>query len=173
VQVLAQQITWFARVGFAHGSDDQLRARAYLTALGYSQHTVILPVTSWNQVEDVVRDPRWDIDWWRQEEQERDRLLAEVQARYGSEPVWERLTSTTVSAGPVLQAAANDAARSQGCMDEALIRCASGAAAMACYEHALAELAQCHSNHPFMRKYALFEAGRWPLGIVGDTFHLF
>jgi hypothetical protein len=44
---------------------------------------------------------------------------------------------------------------------------------MALHEHALARLAQRGPDHLFMRKYRLFEAGRWPLGSVGQTFFLF
>ena len=28
-------------------------------------------------------------------------------------------------------------------------------------------------EHLFVRKYALFESGRWPLGVVGGLFYLF
>jgi hypothetical protein len=37
----------------------------------------------------------------------------------------------------------------------------------------LARLAGQGADHLFMRKYALFESGRWPLGVVAGAFHLF
>jgi hypothetical protein len=47
---------------------------------------------------------------------------------------------------------------------------ASGAAAQACHQAALAIAAAAGPEHLFATKYRLFAAGRWPLGIVGDRF---
>jgi hypothetical protein len=44
---------------------------------------------------------------------------------------------------------------------------------MALHAAALARLAGEGPDHLFMRKYALFESGRWPLGVVGGSLHLF
>jgi hypothetical protein len=44
---------------------------------------------------------------------------------------------------------------------------------MAMHEHAAAQLADCGSEHLFMRKYRLFESGRWPLCVLRDRFYLF
>jgi len=41
------------------------------------------------------------------------------------------------------------------------------------HEAALVPLAGQGSDHVFVRKYALFAAGRWPLGTVGGMFYLF
>ena len=44
---------------------------------------------------------------------------------------------------------------------------------MAAHGHALARLAGAGVDHFFMRRYRLFEGGRWPLGVVDGAFHLF
>jgi hypothetical protein len=55
----------------------------------------------------------------------------------------------------------------------ALVRVASGAATMALHAATLARLAGQGPDHLFVRKYALFESGRWPLRVVAGAFHLF
>ncbi len=37
----------------------------------------------------------------------------------------------------------------------------------------LARAAGAGDEHPFVRKYALFSGGRWPLGVYGDRFAIF
>jgi hypothetical protein len=73
----------------------------------------------------------------------------------------------------VIHGAAAPAASRMGVADPALTRAAAGAASMTAHGRALAQLAETGDAHVFMRKYALFEGGRWPLGIVGGVFHLF
>jgi len=36
-----------------------------------------------------------------------------------------------------------------------------------------ARAADAGDHHPFVRKYALFSGGRWPLGVYGDRFAIF
>jgi hypothetical protein len=65
------------------------------------------------------------------------------------------------------------AAARGGVADMALIRAAAGAATQACYQAALVLAAGAEAEHPFAIKFRLYEAGRWPLGIVGMTFNVF
>jgi hypothetical protein len=69
--------------------------------------------------------------------------------------------------------AASIAAARDGVADPALSRVAAGAATQAAYQAALARAAGSPDSHPFAIKFRLFAAGRWPLGLVSDTFHLF
>jgi hypothetical protein len=81
-----------------------------------------------------------------------------------------RLTAATELAGPSIQCAVAIAAERDTIADLALVRVASGAATMALHEAALARLAGEGPSPPFVRKYVLFESGRWPLGVVGGVF---
>ena len=83
------------------------------------------------------------------------------------------LTHVANQASEAVLAAAEAAAGRFGVEDEALIRAAAGAAAQACYHAALVLAAEGDEEHPFALKYRLYEAGRWPLGIVGRSFSLF
>jgi len=82
-------------------------------------------------------------EWWRAEEDERTRL--ERSARLDpADPQWLAL---------------NEALHS--------------AAAVAAYQARLARAAAVAGGHPFLRKYALYCGGRWPLGIYDRVFAIF
>ena len=57
--------------------------------------------------------------------------------------------------------------------DEELVRAATGAAVQVSHQRALLEAAAAPPDHPFVHKFALFEAGRWPIAVIGESFHLF
>lgn len=170
---------WFARLGEAVTPSDLADTRAYLTALEYPSTLPILPVADWLTAERIIRSADWDRAWWEHEERERTRLTSETGARLGAIQVLERLTAATELASDVVHDAAASAARRNGdtrraaTETEAMVRAAAGAATMSLHELALARLAGCGPDHLFMRKYRLFESGRWPLGVLDGAFHLF
>jgi hypothetical protein len=166
---------WFTRIGSPLSATDAAQARDYLSALGYPETLPIEHVSRWPDAERVVRDPEWDTAWWRGEQQERDRLMVEVRRRLGVRSAIERLTAATELTADAIHAAALAAAAQAvtDVADAALIRAAAGSATMALHEVALARLAGCGPDHVFVRKYRLFESGRWPLGVLRGAFHLF
>ena len=83
------------------------------------------------------------------------------------------LTHVSSTASELVVEAALRAAARSGTTDEGLVRAAAGAAAQACYQAALVLAAEGEPEHAFALKFRLFESGRWPLGIVRNTFHLF
>lgn len=127
----------------------------------------------WREAEAIVRDRNWDAGVWDTEHNERAHLLRALSAQLGETAALECLTARVALDSDVIYAAATLAAARAGLDDPALVRCASGAAAMAAHEHALAELGGCGPEHLFMRKYRLFETGRWPLAVLGERFYLF
>jgi hypothetical protein len=54
-----------------------------------------------------------------------------------------------------------------------VIMAAVGAATQACHVAALVVLAAEEEDHSMALKFRLFEAGHWPLGVTGNSFHLF
>jgi len=164
---------WFACLGLPLGDTDLREARAYLSALDYPPDIPIRPVPDWQGAEAITRDPLWDRAWWAREEQERLRLMQVARERVGEDALLERLTAATELASQSIHGAAAIAAERDGVADAALVRAASGAASMALHGAALARLAGQGAEHLFVRKYALFEAGRWPLGVVAGSFYLF
>ena len=51
----------------------------------------------------------------------------------------------------------------------------AGAGAQAIYQAGLLLAAENEEDehHVFALKYKLFESGRWPIGVVGNSFHIF
>lgn len=162
---------WFTRLGQPASAVERDHALGYVAALGLHGIALVL-VTDWREAQAIASDPHWDLRWWEREESERERLRAACLARLGRDETLARLSAATEVAQAIHDAALDAAGRDGFCSEE-LPRAASGAGAMALHDMALAQLAGEGSEHPFMRKYALFACGRWPLAVVADRFHLF
>lgn len=161
--------SWFDRLGQPLTAPETQAARAYLQALGYGDSTRVAGVADAEAAESIIRSPGWDERWWTTESTERERLQTLAEARLGRAEVLEHLTQLATRHNDEISAAAQQ--RVQG--DAALARAAAGAAALALHEQALAGLTGAPADHLFMRKYVLFALGRWPLGVVLQTFHLY
>jgi hypothetical protein len=125
-----------------------------------------LPVraaSTWKDAAHLCRQPAGA--WWDAEEAERARL--ERSARLDpAQAEWLQVTER-------LHGAAAVAAARSGCADAALIRAAAGAATYAAYQQRLAQAAGAPPSHPFLRKYALYCGGHWPLGVYDQRFAIF
>ena len=166
------RVSWFAAVGKnlspAEGDD----AQAYLSALGFPDASVAA-VADWEDAEAAARNPDWNTAWWEAEEQLRAGLITEAMAFSEEAELMAALNHVTAAASASASAAAALAATRAGVADKALVRAAAGAAIQGGYQAALVLASGAEEDHPFALKFRLFEAGRWPLGIVGSTFNLF
>ena len=117
--------------------------------------------------------PRWDTSGGSARRPSARRLLAQCERKLGEASALDDLSIKAGIEHEVIHGAAALAAARAGVADPALTRAAAGAASMAAHGRALALLAEAGDTHMFVRKYALFEGGRWPLGIVRGAFHLF
>lgn len=152
---------WFSALGQPLGAAEHDDIRAYLA--GLALQAGVRAVSSWQEAKQVCAQPA--DAWWRAEETERRRL--EQKARLASAAAdWLALNET-------LHGAAAVAAARSGCADAALIRVAAGAAGHAAYQARLAHAAGAAAAHPFLRKYALYCGGRWPLGVYQGRFAIF
>jgi hypothetical protein len=154
---------WFSALGEPLGDDEANEIAGYLAGLGMDPAMPVRGVSSWQEAGELCRTP--SDEWWRAEEAGRARL--ERSARLDpADPDWLALNEA-------LHGAAAVAATRAGCADAALIRAAAGAASYAAYQARLARAAQAPVAHPFLRKYALYCSGRWPLGIYDQRFAIF
>jgi hypothetical protein len=169
---MVRNVSWFAAVGEPLGPAEIADAEAYLAALGFPDAHVAA-VGDWHEAEACARNPDWNSAWWEAEEQLRAALVAAAAERVGERELLVALTHVTNQASDVVHGAAAVAAARGGVADMALIRAAAGAATQACYQAALVLAAGAEAEHPFAIKFRLYEAGRWPLGIVGMTFNVF
>ena len=165
-------VPWFAALGEPLSPALRADAEAYLSALGFPDaHTA--EVADWAEAEEAARNPEWNTAWWETEEQLRADLTAQACELTGEGELMAALTHVTASVSDVVQGAAARAATRAGIADQALIRAAAGAAIQGSFQAALVLAAAAEETHAFAIKFRLFEAGRWPLGIVGMTFSLF
>jgi hypothetical protein len=160
---------WFAALGapLKSGAADDLAA--CIAGLLLPADTPPTLVASWSQTDALLRAPGGDMTWWDREEAERSRLMLAVGDDLAVMHILNRATDTIAEA---VHAAATAAAARQNCADPYIIRVAAGAAMQAAHQSALATMAG-EGDHFFLRKYALFAAGRWPLGCYGGSFHIF
>jgi hypothetical protein len=169
---MVRNVAWFSALGEPLGAAERSDAEAYAGALGFPDATAAL-VESWEDAEEAIRNPGWNSDWWEAEEQLRAGLIEEAMQQVAEQDLLVALTAVTSAASDVVHGAAAVAAARDGVADQGLIRAAAGAATQAAYHAALVLAAGADDDHPFALKYRLFEAGHWPLGIVGSTFNLF
>jgi hypothetical protein len=165
-------LSWFAVVGQDLSADERREAQDYLAAIGFPDATVAA-VQDWRTAEASTRDTQWSRAWWDAEERERTRLLERAAQQHGQHAVMTALSRVTLEASDVVLGAASIAASRSGIADPALARVAAGAATQAAYQAGLALAAEAGDAHPFAIKFRLFAAGRWPLGLVGETFRVF
>jgi hypothetical protein len=152
---------WFSALGEPLGDAERSEIAAYLS--GLAMPSPVHAVHSWQEALQICVRPA--APWWNAEQSERDRLERKVKLD-PADPQWMALNE-------VLHGAAAVAAARAGCSDAALIRAAAGAASYAAYEARLARAAAASDDHPFLRKYALYCGGRWPLGVYQGRFAIF
>lgn len=163
---------WFSKLGEPIGDDLHRLARSYLDALGCSDAAVAL-VENWETAELAATNPEIDNVWWEAEEQLHLAVTAEALERLEEEQLMAALAIISEGAAAVVLEAAEEAAAMADVDDLSLIRAAAGAASKTCHQAATVMLAGGADDHPFVYKFRLFEAGRWPIGVTGATFNLF
>ena len=165
-------IAWFSRLGAELEEDEIEWAEAYLGALGFPDASVV-PILDWEEAEAAAVNPDWNSAWWEAEEQLRMALVDEACRLLPEDVLNVALTHLASAAAEPVRAAAEAAASLAGIDDEALLLAAQGSATQACHQAALVLAAEIEDEHPFAIKFRLFEAGRWPIAVAGNSFNLF
>jgi hypothetical protein len=168
------EVPWFGGLGAELDGREELLAEDYLLALGFPDAR-ISPVLDWEEAADAAANPDWNTEWWEAEEQVRVALVTEACQRADEETVMVALTHLQNQSVEAVLEPAELAAEAGGVDDQELIRAAVGAGAQAIYQAGLLLAAEHEDDehHVFALKYRLFESGRWPIGVVGNSFHIF
>ncbi len=166
------QVPWFTHVGQPLLEGERNLARAYLDALGFSD-TELVPVQSWEEAAFAAENPGFDTAWWDTEEQLRAALTGDALALLDPTELQIALTRLSERAAKGAQRGLREAAAMASLDDDSLSNAAIGSAVQAAHQRALVLAAGAESEHAFVPKFALFEHGRWPIAVVGGTFHLF
>ncbi|WP_281301030.1 MULTISPECIES: hypothetical protein [unclassified Iodidimonas] len=168
--------SWFAAVGEPPTKGETTTALAYLKGLGFSD-CALFWIADWAEARAAAERSDWSQRWWQREQTVQSELYAAAMNHLGDARLLPLLTEITDSATRLLHGPAAVAAARSGHADAGIIRAAAGSAAQSCYQMALYALAphakQDGQDHPFVSKFRLFEAGRWPLTIAANTFHIF
>ena len=168
------EVPWFAGLGLELDGREMLLSEVYLLALGFPD-AHISPIDNWEEAAAAAANPDWNTEWWEAEEQVRVALVSEACLKADEETVMIALTHLQNQSIEAVLQPAELAAEAAGIEDEELIRAAAGAGAQAIYQAGLLLAAENEDDehHAFALKYKLFESGRWPIGVVGNSFHIF
>lgn len=161
---------WFSSLGLPLADAELEDARAYLTGLGLA--ATPSPVSGWQDARRIATDSNWSRAWWQAEMAAQRALYAEA-VREGETPLLEKLTALMEETADLFHGAAAAAAARDALADPSTVRAAAGAASQCAHQYALAHLAGPGEEHFLSAKFRLFLAGRWPLCVVGDRFHIF
>ncbi len=167
-----EHVRWFAGVGTPFGPEIRAAARAYLDTLGFPDAEVA-PVPDFAEAAVAAESLDWDSPAWEVEESLRADLTEQAAVIFGEDIVTDVLLEVRARAGAAARIGADEAAALFGESDETLINAAVGAAIQACHQAALVLAAGADGDHPFVHKFRLFEAGRWPVSLIGTSLNLF
>ena len=169
---VAQEIPWFSRVGERISPQDRAIAKAYVEALGFPD-AEIAEVGDWSEAAIAATNLDVDTPAFEAEEQLRSALTAEALELMDEDLLTFALTHLSGLIAEIVESAAGDAALRTGYDDEETIRAAAGAAIQAAHQAALVLAAGVEDDSAPAHKFRLFEAGRWPLGLIGTSLHIF
>jgi len=163
---------WFSRVGMSLSSEE-VAAIGELTRLVTPLPVLVTALASWQEAAAFVRSSLHDAAWWDQDEEEREALWTRATERWTEAELSDRLSAMIAGLDAEVRGAALAAAATAGVIDPAIVTEATGMALLAAHQSALALLASEKPEHRFVRKFALFEGGRWPLGYHAARFIVF
>lgn len=169
---ITERVRWFAHLGEPVGPDIRATGRAYLDALGFPD-AEIAPLAEFSDAAIAAESLDWDGPAWMVEEHLRASLTAQALSTFDEDGLNAALVEIRARAGAAARIGIDEAAALFDETDEALINAAVGAATQACHQAALVLAAGADDDHPFAHKFRLFEAGRWPIGVVGNSLNLF
>ncbi|MEM1410314.1 MAG: hypothetical protein AAGG79_06165, partial [Pseudomonadota bacterium] len=159
---------------------DQVRrvADAYLDRLGFPDaELAILPTPE--DVADAAETLDWASPAWEAEELARADLNVRAMEALSEDAMEIALQMVTAKAGEAAKQSIEEEGAIWDIGDEAVMRLAVGAAVQTAANAALVVLASEAvgdvdvGDHLFTHKLKLFELGRWPVSLIGQSFSLF
>lgn len=170
--MVAQNVRWFRSLGESPSDYSRKTARDYADMLGFPEvDPVFLP--EWEDAAYAAENPEVNSPAWEEEEQLRAALTDDVLLAIDEDVLDMVMTHIAQAITPVIDAAAQEAREFLVIDDEEFVQAAAGAAAQATYQAALVGMAGADDEHPFVRRFQLFEQGHWPIAILGTSFLIF
>jgi hypothetical protein len=169
---VAENVHWFRTLGERPYKETKTAARDYADLLGFPEaDPVFLP--EWEDAAAAAENTEYNSPAWEAEEQQRAILTADVLDVIDEHTLEMVMTHIVSTLTPIIDEAAQEAAQYLRIDDDEFVRAASGAAVQACYQAALVGLAAPEDEHPFVKRFEVFEAGHWPIAIIGNSFLIF
>lgn len=170
--LVAENVHWFRTLGEKPYAETKTAARDYADLLGFPEaDPVFLP--EWEDAAAAAENTEYNSPAWEAEEQQRAVLTSDVLNLIDEDVLEMVMTHIAGTLTPIIDAAAQEAAEYLRIEDEEFVRAASGAAIQACYQAALVGLVSPEDEHPFVNRFEIFEAGHWPIAIIGNSFLVF
>ena len=164
---------WFARVGLPLSPEEDAAIGQLLRSVAPRTPVVVTALASWREAAAFVRFAAHDSTWWDEEEEEREVLWERATEHLSESELLRHVHAMTLELAAEVRTAASAAATAAGIADTAIAVEATAMALLAAHQHALAGMAGEGPGHRFVRKYALFTGGRWPLGYHSARYVIF
>ncbi len=169
---LVAEIPWFRTLGEVLDQETYKRAEDYVNALGFPDATPAL-LGNWEDAAIAAENLDYNSPAWEAEEMERASLTGKLVEEVGEETLELVFAHVAQAVAEPVAYAVEDAAEHLQIRDQEFIQAATGAAAHACHLAALALMAGAEDDHPFLARFAVFEAGHWPVGLWGNSLNIF
>lgn len=168
-----REVAWFGMLGEGLRAPLRETARRYLDELGFPD-VEVTPVRTWEEAADAAAILDWESPAWEAEEQLRAALTMEAGEALGEDVLSLTLTHVAAETASPIRASLSQLAALWDVRDAEVVNAAAGGAVQACHHAALTLLTgRADDEHPFVSKFALYEAGRWPVGVAGASLNLF
>ena len=181
----ALQVNWFSQLGEPLSEATQNDARHFMHALGFPDAQIAL-LASWEDAANACETTNINAEAWEAEEQLRAAALTQTLQAVSQEGLGVLLTHLSSALVESVENALTEAfyyadmdeqnadicaKLALGCAQQACHGAALAIAAAAVTEEETAE--KTEQNHPLILRFQLFEQGRWPVSLVGQSFNLF
>jgi hypothetical protein len=172
-----EAIPWFANLGEPMSKGARAAARLYADGLGFPDADIAILV-DWEDAAAAAESADWNSPAWEAEELLRADLTARALRQLSEEALQIASTMIADQIAEPAREAMEEAASIWDVEDEALRQLAVGAAVQAAHQAMLVLVAAVDpdfdaEDHPFTAKFRLFEFGRWPVGVAGNSINVF
>ena len=188
----ASRVSWFIELGEPLDNDCLDVVTLYLEGLGLPEASPA-PLLDWRDAADAAQSMDINSEAWEIEEQFRAAATAEALTLISEEGLGIMLTHLASSLSEDVANCVEEALyMADEASSEALTNLAAGAAQQAVHGAALSLAAYAAhvlksdphieaieldnddiANHPLMLRFRLFEMGRWPVSLIGNSLNLF
>ncbi|MEC8316988.1 MAG: hypothetical protein VX006_04245 [Pseudomonadota bacterium] len=188
----ASRVSWFIELGEPLDNDCLDVVTLYLEGLGLPEASPA-PLLDWRDAADAAQSMDINSEAWEIEEQFRAAATAEALTLISEEGLGSMLTHLASSLSEDVANCVEEALYMvDEASSEALTNLAAGAAQQAVHGAALSLAAYAAhvlksdphieaieldnddiANHPLMLRFRLFEMGRWPVSLIGNSLNLF